>query len=158
MKNRILAAAAFLASAGFSTLAWACPDFSISGEIYQATGSQLYTPSTFTVVAGGDIPLSACPHIDPLTDKGPAYVTARPDFTFALDGLSGYTLEISVVSECDAALLINTGRANWYYDDDDNGNYDPRVVLTRPSDGWLDVWVGTYDGTLCDAVLKLETF
>ena len=55
-------------------------------------------------------------------------------------------------------LLINTGSANWYYDDDDNGNMDPKITLTYPSDGYLDVWVGTYDGQYCDATLRLETF
>lgn len=72
--------------------------------------------------------------------------------------MSGHTLVISVVSRCDAALLINTGNRNWFYDDDDNGNLDPRIVLTRPSNGIIDVWVGTYDGEYCDAVLSMETF
>jgi hypothetical protein len=35
---------------------------------------------------------------------------------------------------------------------------DPQISLTRPSNGWLDVWVGTYDASNCDAVLTLETF
>ena len=56
------------------------------------------------------------------------------------------------------ATSINTGAANWYYDDDDNGNLDARITLTRPSNGWMDIWVGTHDGSVCDAVLTLETF
>ena len=32
-------------------------------------------------------------------------------------------------------------------DDDDNGNLDPKIVLTRPVDGRIDVWIGTFDGT-----------
>jgi len=55
-------------------------------------------------------------------------------------------------------LLINTGSTSWYYDDDDNGNADARISLTRPANGRIDVWVGTYDGTYCDAKLSLETF
>jgi hypothetical protein len=54
--------------------------------------------------------------------------------------------------------LINTASVNWYYDDDDNGDLDPKIVLTRPADGYLDIWVGTYDGAYCDAILSLETF
>ena len=96
--------------------------------------------------------------IRPRTDRGRGYFTSTPDFTFRLWGLDGYSLVISVVSECDSALLINTGQANWYYDDDDNGNLDARISLTRPSNGWLDVWVGTHDGSVCDAILSLETF
>jgi len=72
--------------------------------------------------------------------------------------MAGLRLVISAVSACDAALLINTSSANWYYDDDDNGNQDPRIVLTRPVDGRIDVWIGTYDGEYCNAQLKMETF
>ena len=159
MRNKNLVAATLcLGIAGYSTYAHACPDYSISGESFQATGDELYVPRTFEVIAGGDVSLSDCPHIDPLTDTGPGYVMTRPDFTFSLSGMSPYTLEISVVSKCDSMLLVNTGRANWYYDDDDNGDYDPRIVLTRPSDGWLDIWIGTYDGEFCNARLEMETF
>ena len=70
--------------------------------------------------------------------------------------VTGWSLK--VVSECDSVLLVNTGAMNWYYDDDDNGNLDALITLTRPSNGWLDVWVGTHDGEVCDAVLSLETF
>jgi hypothetical protein len=65
---------------------------------------------------------------------------------------------VRVVSECDAALLINTASANWYYDDDDNGDLDPKIVLTRPANGRIDIWIGTYDGEFCNAQLQLETF
>ncbi|KIQ68956.1 hypothetical protein Wenmar_02688 [Wenxinia marina DSM 24838] len=35
---------------------------------------------------------------------------------------------------------------------------EPRIVLTRPSNGILDVWVGTHDGSYCNPELRLETF
>ena len=41
---------------------------------------------------------------------------------------------------------------------DDNGNLDPRIVLTRPIDGRIDIWIGTYDGEYCNAQLQMETF
>lgn len=72
--------------------------------------------------------------------------------------MDGLRLVISAISECDSALLINTSSANWYYDDDDNGNLDPRIVLTQPVDGRIDVWMGTYDGQYCGAELRMETF
>jgi len=137
----------------------ACPDYSQWGrESYNASGNQLYQPQFFNVVAGGENYLQNCRHINPRTDRGPGYFTTAPDFTFDLRGMRGYELHISVVSQCDSALLINTGSANWYYDDDDNGNLDPKITLTYPSDGYLDIWVGTYDGQYCDATLRLETF
>jgi hypothetical protein len=142
-----------------ANVAVACPDYSLwGGENYSASGNQLYEPQFFNVVAGGENNLQNCKHINPRTDRGSGHFTTAPDFTFDLRGLGGYELHISVVSECDAALLINTGTANWYYDDDDNGNLDPKIILTRPADGYMDIWVGTYDGQYCDATLRLETF
>lgn len=139
--------------------AYACPDYTIWGaESYTATGGQLRSPQRFNVVAGGENYIWNCHGIIPGTDQGAGYFTTTPDFSFDLSGMNGLRLDISVVSECDAALLINTGNVNWFYDDDDNGNLDPKIVLTRPSNGIIDIWVGTYDGEYCNAVLTLETF
>jgi len=150
---------ATLLAIGFALPAVACPDYGLqASEAYQASGKQLYQERTFEVVAGGENYIWDCPHIQPGTDQGAGYFTAQPDFSFALSGMGNYELVVSAISECDAALLINTSSANWYYDDDDNGNLDPRIVLTRPIDGRIDVWMGTYDGEYCNAILSLETF
>ncbi len=142
-----------------SNRAEACPNYNMIGvESYQASGSQLYSRRDFSVVAGGSNYIFNCRNVRPGTDTGAGYFTTQPDFSFVLSGMGGYRLDISVVSQCDSALLINTGNVNWFYDDDDNGNLDPRIVLTRPSNGRIDIWVGTYDGAYCDAVLSLETF
>lgn len=69
----------------------------------------------------------------------------------------GLRLVISAISEYDSVLLINTGSASWYYNND-NGNLDPKIRLTRPANGRIDVWMGTYDGEYCNARLRLETF
>lgn len=144
---------------GAATPAAACPDFNVSAvEGYQATGGQLRQPRTFNVVAGGENYIWNCPAIEPGTDQGAGYFTTQPDFSFALNDMDGLRLVISAISECDSALLINTSSANWYYDDDDNGNLDPRIVLTQPVDGRIDVWMGTYDGQYCGAELRMETF
>lgn len=110
-----------------------------------------------SVQAGGDQQIGNC-SIKFGSDRGTGWVTKAPDFSVELAGMQNYSLEISVISECDAILLINTGSVNWYYDDDDNGNYDPKIWLSRPSNGWLDIWVGTHNGVVCDAQLTLETF
>ncbi len=144
---------------GYAAPAFACPDFNIqAAEAYQATGGQLRQPRTFNVVAGGENYIWNCPSIQPGTDQGAGYFTSQPDFSFVLSNMRGLRLVVSAVSECDSALLINTSSANWYYDDDDNGNLDPRIVLTRPVDGRIDVWMGTYDGQYCGAQLRMETF
>ncbi|MEO1639764.1 MAG: hypothetical protein AAFU41_11020 [Pseudomonadota bacterium] len=144
---------------GLTIAAQACPDFNLAPQAaYQATGKQLYSPRGFDVIAGGNNYVWDCRNVQPGTDTGAGYFPSAPDFSFSLSGMGAYQLVVSVVSECDAALLINTASANWYYDDDDNGNLDPRIVLTRPADGRIDVWIGTYDGEYCNAQLQLETF
>jgi hypothetical protein len=155
MRTLFLAGAVLLGSFG---AAEACPDFNQWGESYEATAVNLYSRRNFGVVAGGENFIWDCPSIRPGTDRGAGYFPTAPDFTFELSKMAGYQLVISVVSACDSALLINTASVNWYYDDDDNGDLDPKIVLTHPADGYLDVWVGTFDGNYCDAVLSLETF
>ena len=144
--------------AAWGGVAAACPDFNQSGPGANLSGQQMRSGVSYSVQAGGDSYVWDCPNVQPGTDQGAGWFTARPDFTFQISGMSGHRLQVIVTSQCDAALLINTASANWYYDDDDNGNYDPRITLTRPVDGYLDVWVGTYDGQVCDAVLTLQTY
>ncbi|SLN54733.1 hypothetical protein [Roseisalinus antarcticus] len=161
--KRILAVIA--AMVGLSAgAAMACPTYSTGGvEQYQTTGGQLRSPRFFNVTAGGQNNLGGCPHIynnlgsDRLS-YGQSYFTTQPDFSFFLSNMGSVRLVVSVVSECDAALLINTGSANWYFDDDDNGNLDPRISLSRPSNGRMDIWIGTFDGQYCNAQLRMETF
>lgn len=156
MKRLILT---FIAVLGWSGAALACPDYNMgAAESYRASGGELYSPRQFSVVAGGDNYIWDCRHIRPGSDTGAGYFPTAPDFSFQLSKMGRYQLVISLVSECDAALLVNTASASWYYDDDDNGNLDPRIVLTRPIDGRLDIWVGTYDGEYCNARLTMETF
>lgn len=139
--------------------AWACPDFNIAAvEQYSASGDTLYTAQQFAVTAGGEHDLSRCGNVRPQTDRGRGFVMAQPDFSFELSRMGRYQLVISTVSDCDSVLLINTGSASWFYDDDDNGNLDARITLTRPANGRIDVWVGTQDGAYCDSYLYLETF
>lgn len=144
---------------GFATTTVACPNYDMSPvESYQASGKQLYTEQTFNVVAGGDNYIWDCNNVRPGTDTGAGYFPSAPDFSFQLSSMNRYQLVVSVVSECDAALLINTASGAWYYDDDDNGNLDPKITLTRPIDGRVDIWIGTFDGEFCNARLQMETF
>ncbi len=140
--------------------ATAYPDVSLNGATGQYTGQELYDAKVFKVTAGGDYSLTRdCGNIYHAlqSERGEGYFPVAPDFTLRTPGLQGFRLVISVVSECDSALLINTPAGNWYYDDDDNGNLDARIDLTSPSSGILDIWVGTADGEYCDARLQLET-
>jgi len=148
---------AVMVLAGWAGAAVACPDFNLqANEAYAGEGGQLHNGQVFNVVAGGENDIRACRHIRPGTDQGAGYFTSQPDFSFSLSKMGQRRLIVSVVSECDAALLINTATAGWYYDDDDNGNLDPRIVLTRPADGRIDIWVGTFDGAYCTARLRVQ--
>ncbi|MBC6438470.1 MAG: hypothetical protein GDA52_10140 [Rhodobacteraceae bacterium] len=139
---------------GLPTIASACPDYSAYGAEYSYTGDQLYQPRSFSVIAGGSNNLRNCP----VREDG--YVTTPPDFTFSLRDMGNYRLEIEVESDCDAILLVNSADGSWFYDDDSRGNLDP-VINLRGSwhlDGYVDVWVGTFDGEYCDATLEIETW
>jgi len=157
-----IAALGLAASFAMGTAASACPNPNLPDNYgtYATTGDQLFQQRTFDLQAGGDQRITNCSNVRPRTDRGDGYVTSSPDFSFSLSGMNRYSLVISVISQCDSVLLINTGSTSWYYDDDDddNGNADARISLTRPANGRIDVWVGTYDGTYCDAKLSLETF
>ncbi|SDW72363.1 hypothetical protein [Roseicitreum antarcticum] len=157
MKLTIAVAALFVSASS----ALACPDYTLWGnETYEVTGDQLYTPRSFSVVAGGDTNLERCRIRSPTWNGAmPGFVISKPDFSITVRGVAGYELEFRTVSSCDTVLLINTAGANWYFDDDDNGNADAKIRLTRPSgDGIYDVWIGTYNGDYCDAQLIVETF
>lgn len=156
---RPLLCAAFVAGVAVASPAAACPNYDLPAvAAYRASGDELYTQRSFPVTAGGDYDLSRCRNVRPQTDRGRGFVTANPDFSFELSGMGRYQLVISVISQCDSVLLINTGSASWYYDDDDNGNLDAKISLTRPANGRVDIWVGTQNGSACDATLYLETF
>ena len=156
---KVLFSAAVLVFFSTGGAAISCPDFNASaGEAYRASGREFHETIAFNVRAGGNNYIWNCSNVKPGTDTGAGYFPTAPDFSFQLSGMGGYRLDLWVVSDCDSALLINTSSASWYYDDDDNGNLDPKIVLTRPVDGRIDVWIGTFDGTYCDAQLQLETF
>jgi hypothetical protein len=154
MRHLLIAIAATFSFAG---AAQACPDYTLWGTTtYNSSGDQLYSARSFNIVAGGDNYLPDCG----FSSDNVGYFPITPDFSFDLSNMNGYRLEISVLSNCDAALLVNTADTQWFYDDDSNGQADPRINLSdrQVGNGVLDVWIGTYDGDYCDATLTLETF
>jgi len=157
MPIKKIAATALVATLLTVGAAAACPNYSLTGDSYNVTGAYLYTPRSLEVRAGGQHSITAC-GVRAKSDRGRGYVTETPDFSIRMSEMDRYSIVISVDSKCDSVLLINTGAKNWYYDDDDNGNLDARVTLSRPSNGWLDIWVGTHNGAVCDARVTLETF
>lgn len=134
----------------------ACPSWQLGGATYNFTGNDLYAPKNFGVQAGGQNSLSNCG----LGNLGSGYFRSPPDYSFNLSGMEQYRLVVDVDAQCDSALLINTANAQWLFDDDSNGNLDPRIEITdiAQMNGRVDIWVGTYGGGSCNATLNLETF
>lgn len=156
MKKVFIAAVSAALCAG---AAQACPSWQNNGQTDRMSGPSLRGGgNSYRVVAGGDQALQGC-GIPFGSDRGDGYVMRDPDFTFQIDNLGSSKLILSTYSECDSVLVINTGGANWYYDDDDNSDsyLDSRIILTRPGSGVFDIWVGTHDGSYCDAILNVQT-
>lgn len=159
MKAPVIAFASALALLLQPVAAKACPDWrNYDGTRYSFTGKDLYSPRSFDVVAGGAHYLPNCGIRTSGSQNAIGYAAMAPDFTFEVSGLDGYELEFRVVSACDATLLINTAAQNYYFDDDSNGNLDPKIRLSQPSTGIYDVWIGTIGSNTCNARLTIETF
>ena len=150
--NKLFATAVALAT--LSTAAAACPNVSAPGVAnYSTNGQDLYSPNSYSVAAGGQASLSSCGF------NGTGYVISQPDFEFQLSGMESYgRLNLRVDSSCDSVLLVNDAAGNWHFNDDSNGNLDPSIDIRSPASGVYDIWVGTYNGDICNATLTLETF
>lgn len=149
MNTRLLAAAAaiLLPAAALAE----CPNYELMGANSAALNAKnIGNGIAYDVVAGGDNYLPECGF-----QGVEAYVTNAPDFSFDMSGVAGRYVILSVTSACDAAMVVNNVDGKWYYDDDSNGDLDPKVNMPG-ADGWLDVWIGTYDGAYCDARLTIQ--
>ena len=145
-----------LLSFGLVGTAIACPQPQQAVQSFSYTGDFLWQPRTHNVTAGGDVNLERC-RLAPTTMRG--FVIAQPDFSFQLNGMSGYDLAIDVSeANCDTVLLVRDARGNWIFDDDSGSGLNAYIRLSRPGNGRVDVWVGTYDRSLCDARLRVETW
>lgn len=159
LKRLIITLALFLipATANATCPSW---EYDASNSIYYS-GSDLWSAKAHSVVAGGTSNSTELSRCNIRTNNAPpraeGYVAPVPDFELHFTA-NGYQLELRTVGNCDTTLLINTGGGNWYFDDDDYGDGDAKIRLTRPTSGVYDIWVGTYDNENCDARLELESF
>lgn len=153
---RGLIAAAAVATVALTAPATAtdCPDWTLDGAALAYTNDDLRRPQSHSVQAGGGRDLAVC-----ATVPGYGWFIRRPDFTLTFaDNPQRRALEFRVVSACDSVLLIHSATGEWHFDDDSNGNLDPRIRLNTAPEGIYDIWVGKIGGGTCDARLTLETF
>lgn len=133
--------------------ATACPVITAGHQSMSHTAVGLYSPVAYSIVAGGNINLANCRDL-----PGIGYVIQSPDFSMLYQSDMAYELELRTEGSCDTVLLVNSGSANWYFDDDSGSNYNGRIRITNPSSGRYDIWVGTYSQSNCNTRLILETF
>lgn len=131
----------------------ACPDPMKMGEKYTYNSDDLYSEKVLSVTAGGSVDLSTCYDM-----PGTGNVIESPDFSIQYNKTQQYDLRFFVDGACDTVLLINDANGNWHFDDDSWGDVDPVVTLSNAADGWIDVWIGTYEGANCASSLHIESF
>ncbi|MFT5742063.1 MAG: hypothetical protein ACI86S_000119 [Paracoccaceae bacterium] len=145
------------AALSWGNLSWACPDAQMMAVAqYTATGDMLTEGADFTVVAGGETDTGLCRNVGLSDAIYGHYFTTQPDVGFDLSSMDDFTMVLSVASDCDTMLMV-LGASYFYYDDDDAGELQPRIVMQRVPNGAMQVWVGTFEAVHCDAVLTLET-
>lgn len=143
---------------GFTGIVQGCPDPNLPGQqTIRTDGPELWSPDSFVVTAGGQTRVANCS-----LPTGFGHATATPSLSLDLSQMEGYSrLEIEVESSCDTTLLVRDAFGNWYYDDD--GADEPLMPLlnlenTAALNGQVDIWVGTFGNTTCQATVELESW
>ena len=162
MRTRIRLALTLLALSAAPALA--CPGsgggmqaIAPNGDV--AMGDEVYYEAArdYSVNANGDFDVSGCGGDLAQVD---GYFTTQPSLDFELSYLGCLRLNFSVSAKCSAALLVYN-HADGYWNLGNWISVDPNaraeVSIMNPSDGMYSVWVGTTDGTSCDAVVTLST-
>ncbi|MDG4649782.1 hypothetical protein P6F26_15160 [Roseibacterium sp. SDUM158017] len=147
MRSLVVSAVGFACLGG---AAMACPDPSMaSGGMPLNPGDPM---QTLSVMAGGEQTLDACG----LGRLGSGQFRSAPDFSFAVSGMAAREVRFDVDSTCDPAMLIHTADGQWLFNDDSEG-LDPALTVSGAAalDGRIDVWVGTFFGSDCQATLNV---
>ena len=132
---------------------WACPEASQSREVMGYAAGALAQVQTHMVAAGGPSDLSACD----LGAIGFGRFDAAPGHSFVLEGAVTQPVVLAVTSPCDTAMLVRGADGQWRFNDDGNGDLDPRVTLAAEvaAAGKVDVWIGSLDPAGCTAELAV---
>ena len=130
-----------------------CPDYGQNGGSYSFSSQDVYTAKRFAAVAGGGVNLGNCGEA-----PGVGHVSEAPDFTLDYSRTGNYNIRLRSQGTCDTVLLVNDANGNWYWDDESGDGPDTQIVLQNPASGYIDVWIGSYNGDVCDASLDIESF
>ncbi|BDW84976.1 hypothetical protein [Roseicyclus marinus] len=142
-----------LAGLAGTTAAVACPAMNMSQGATNLGAGQLASPMNVMLSAGGENRLDQCG----LGMLGFGQFRSAPDYSFVVEAGFPQDVVLAVTSDCDAAMLVNTADGQWHFNDDANGNLDPRLTIPAGAalEGQVDVWLGTFAGGDCAASLTL---
>lgn len=141
-----------------------CPNFEArAASTIRLTGSFLRSnASSYQFTAGGTVQLADCPNI-----AGRGYFSEGPDIRILLSDMPDDTghVQFNVTSPCDTAMLVNTPTGLWDFDDDSNGQFQPRLLMPNfeafggGEGGQIDIWLGTFQqDESCQATLEVRAF
>lgn len=135
------------------TAAWACPDAGLATDATSYDAAALALAPRVSVTAGGAHRLEACD----LGAIGIGQFRAAPDHSVILTDAAAQDLVLAVTSDCDATMLVRSADGRWRFDDDGNGDLDPRVTLAAGAAlaGQVDIWIGGFTAESCPATLHL---
>ena len=106
-------------------------------------------PRRYNVTAGGNV------RVNNFDGRCAGFVSREPDIRVNYTAGS-LPLVFRTRSSGDTTLIVNDGSGNWYCDDDGAGELDAKVVVTNPTNGQFDVWIGTYSEERQRATLEVS--
>ncbi|AHM04940.1 hypothetical protein roselon_02626 [Roseibacterium elongatum DSM 19469] len=130
-----------------------CPNPDGVGQVHRFFAGQLISPVRLnSISAQGATELRSC------GITGTGFVDPNPDITLELSNMQDRILDLAFSGACDTTMLVRTADGQWRFDDDSNGNLDPRLTLTetRQMEGRVNVWIGRYGQQACMGTLTLH--
>ncbi|PTY36067.1 hypothetical protein BGP77_01745 [Saccharospirillum sp. MSK14-1] len=110
-------------------------------------------PHVVSLTAGGEYAASEA------HQSCSGYISNAPDVDLNYDAGS-HSLALYVDSQADTTLVVYDADGNWHCSDDfasDTAGTNPGIVLSNPSSGNYNIWIGTYEvGEFPPAQLKIS--
>lgn len=111
---------------------------------------------TLAANAGGSLDLAGCSEVVNLGLGAVGFVPTTPQVNLsAPEGLDGMA-SLSVPGLCDTSLLAQDQAGTWYFNDDSEDSFSPRIDVPAGQLAGLNVWIGTYGVEGCDVDLDIR--
>ncbi len=152
--NRLSLLLALVAGPAFAD----CPDPSLEGPRYLASGPSLLAPQTWAVRAQGaqTAPCADWEREASTPEDLAGFLPVAPTAVFHLSTMSPHIMIVSAQAECRPVLLLRTGDGLWHFGKTTNARQE--VTLWGVADGPLQVWIGSATAQGCNGTVTLETF